>query len=140
MLSDEIKKTITEYTDGMSFPVSIVLNHGKHEKRKELINFLTSVAEASESITFVERDISDNARSPITFAIEAKGEPTGLYFSGIPSGHEFNTFILAILQSGGVEIKLEDRLKDIIGDIPDKLSFEVFVSILCFAGNKCLSY
>ncbi len=131
MLSDEIKKTITEYTDGMSFPVSIVLNNGKHEKRKELINFLTSVAEASESITFVERDISDNARSPITFAIEAKGEPTGLYFSGIPSGHEFNTFILALLQSGGVEIKLEDRLKDIIGDIPDKLSFEVFVSLSC---------
>ena len=111
MLTDEIKVTLAGYAEGMHKLVSVVLNHGEHEKRQELVEFIASVAEVTDSIEFIERTLDGTVRSPITFTIEANGEPTGIYFSGIPSGHEFNSFILAILQSGGVEIKLDERIK-----------------------------
>tara|TARA_Y100001970_G_scaffold292339_1_gene433274 strand:- start:36911 stop:38491 length:1581 start_codon:yes stop_codon:yes gene_type:complete len=131
LLTDEIKKTIAGYADGMSRPVSIVLNSGNHEKRAELIEFIKSVANTTRLIEFHEREFAEKLRSPLTFAIEVGGKPTGIYFSGIPTGHEFNTFILAILQSGGVEIKLEENLKKIITNIQEPLSFETFVSLTC---------
>ena len=131
MLSDEILETIADYTDGMTNSVSIVLNYGEHEKRKELIQFLKDIASASKKIEFVERDLSSIARSAITFALEAEGELTGICFSGIPSGHEFNSLILAILQSGGVGIKLDDSVQSIIKGISDALSFEIIVSLSC---------
>ena len=131
MLSDQILKTVAEYADGMVNPVSIILNLGEHKKRQELIEFLRSVARVSKNINFLERDLAEDARSPLTFAIEANGEMTGISFSGIPGGHEFNSFVLALLQSGGTEIKLEDGLKRIIENISDQLSFEIFVSLSC---------
>ncbi len=131
MLTDEIKKTIAGYADGMGRTVSIVLNRGNHEKRAELVEFIEAVAGVTEFIEFHEREFTEKLRSPLTFTMEAGGEPTGIYFSGIPSGHEFNTFILAILQSGGIEIKLEANLKKIISDIQEPLSFETFVSLTC---------
>ena len=131
MLTDEIKSTVKEYASGMSKPVSIIINVGEHDRRQELLEFLKAISSITDLISFTEKDISDFARSPITFTIEAEGKPTGIYFSGIPSGHEFNSLILAILQSGGVEIKLEDRLKLIISNIRKKLVFETFVSLNC---------
>ncbi len=131
MLTEEILKTITSYADGMTHPVSIILNIGEHEKRQELVEFLSSVAGTTDKINFFERDLSKNARSPLTFAIEVKDKMTGIYFSGIPGGHEFNSFILALLQGGGVEIKLDDRIKSIVSNIHEKLSFEIFVSLSC---------
>ena len=115
----------------MTKPVSVVLNTGNHEKRRELVEFLQSVAAITSSIEFVEREFSENVRSPLTFTLEVEGEQTGIYFSGVPGGHEFNTFILAVLQSGGVDMKLEDSLKEIIASIPEKLSFETFISLSC---------
>ena len=131
MLTDEIKETLAGYAEGMDKLVSVVLNLGEHEKRQELVEFIESVAEVTDSIEFIERTLDGTVRSPITFTIEANGEPTGIYFSGIPSGHEFNSFILAILQSGGVEIKLEERIKQIIAKITEQLDFETFVSLSC---------
>tara|TARA_Y100001970_G_scaffold293332_1_gene439468 strand:- start:30629 stop:32215 length:1587 start_codon:yes stop_codon:yes gene_type:complete len=131
VLSEDILNTIKGYTDGMKQIVSIVLNTGEHEKRTELFEFLRSVSASSDKIIFEERDLKGDARSPLTFVLEVEGDSTGIYFSGIPSGHEFNSFILALLQSGGVPIKLDDGIKKVIENIEEKLSFEIFVSLSC---------
>ena len=115
----------------MSKPVVVVLNIGEHEKRQELKAFIESITSTTDLISLTEKDLGDEARSAITFTIEVAGQPTGIFFSGIPSGHEFNSLVLAILQSGGVEIKLEEHLKETIANIKDKLTFETFVSLSC---------
>ena len=117
MLTNAIKATITEYVNGMSKPISMVLNIGEHEKRRELKDFIESISSITDLINFTEKDIGDEARSPITFTIEVENQPTGIFFSGIPGEHEFNSVMLAILQSGGVDIKLDDHLKLIISNI-----------------------
>ena len=131
MLTDEIKKTISNYAEGMAKPVSIVLNTGNHDKRQELVNFLVEVAETTDAVNFLERDISEVARSSITFGLEVENTLNGVFFSGIPTGHEFNSFILALLQSGGVTIKLDQQIQGVIEEIPKQLFFETFVSLNC---------
>jgi alkyl hydroperoxide reductase subunit F len=102
-----------------------------HSKRPELVDFLTGIAEVSDKLSFDEQDTQGLLRSPISFMLKTSGAPNGIMFSGIPSGHEFNSLILAILQSGGSELRLDEGIKTIIGGIQEELNFEVFVSLSC---------
>ena len=85
--------------------MNLVLQTGKHPKRDELISFLKEICSVSNKLIFLEKDLKENARSPLTFCIMVDGKPNGISFSGIPSGHEFNSLILAILHSGGSQIE-----------------------------------
>ena len=113
----------------MTKDVSFILQLGRHDKREELISFLSDVCSVSERLSFEKRDIG--LRSAVSFALAADGEPTGIEFSGIPGGHEFNSLILAMLRAGGTDIKLDDAVQKIIASIEEDLYFEMFVSLDC---------
>jgi alkyl hydroperoxide reductase subunit F len=129
MLSNDILNALKTYTEKMTNKVSLVLQTGAHEKRSELKKFLTQLSSVSKNINLVERD--ENLRSPITFYLEVDGKNEGVYFSGIPSGHEFNSLVLAILQSSGTELKLDSTLTEMVKKITADLHFEVFISLSC---------
>lgn len=131
MLSNDILAALKSYTQEMTNSVTLVLQNGEHPKREELVQFLTQISSVSDQINLVERDAPTNLRSPISFGLEVDGEFNGIYFSGIPSGHEFNSLILAILQSAGTELKLDKQLMRLIQAIDKKLEFEVFISLSC---------
>lgn len=131
MLDDKILHALKGYTADMQTSVTFVLQAGEHPKRQELVNFLTDIAGVSEKLSLETRETEGLLRSPITFALEADGQDTGIRFSGIPSGHEFNSLILAILQASGTVIKLDEALKDMIANVLEDLHFEVFVSLSC---------
>ncbi|PCI52255.1 MAG: alkyl hydroperoxide reductase subunit F [Gammaproteobacteria bacterium] len=129
MLSKDILNAVKTYTQNMTNKVSLVLQTGEHEKRPELKEFLTQLCSISENLILVERN--DNLRSPITFYLEVEDKNNGIYFSGIPSGHEFNSLILAILQSSGTALKLDSTLTKMVRKITETLHFEVFISLSC---------
>jgi alkyl hydroperoxide reductase subunit F len=131
MLTNDILNALKSYTANMQKSVTFVLQSGDHPKRQELIQFLTDIAGVNGKITFAERDTDGELRSPITFAIEADGADTGIRFSGIPSGHEFNSLILALLQAAGTPVKLDANIKNLIAAIDESLRFEIFVSLTC---------
>lgn len=129
MLSKDILNAVKTYTQNMTNKVSLVLQTGEHEKRPELKEFLTQLCSVSENLTLIERD--NSLRSPITFYLEVEGNNNGIHFSGIPSGHEFNSLILAILQSSGTALKLDSTLTKMVQKIDADLHFEVFISLSC---------
>lgn len=131
MLTKEILHALKGYTTSMQSDITFVLQTGDHEKRSELASFLQGIAEVSDRITFEERDTQGALRSPISFLLEADGTDTGIRFSGIPGGHEFNSLVLALLQASGTEIKLDDSIKNIIKSVSEPLQFEVFISLSC---------
>lgn len=131
MLTPDILNALKGYTANISRDVTLVLQTGAHEKREELKNFIAAVASVSERISIDERDMPEKLRSPVSLLIEVDGEDTGIRFSGIPGGHEFNSLVLALLHASGTPIKLDDSLKDIIAGIDEELRFEVFVSLSC---------
>jgi alkyl hydroperoxide reductase subunit F len=131
MLSKEILDALRGYTETMQHPVSLVLQTGEHQKRPELREFLAAIAGVSDKLTFEERDSAGLLRSPVSFLIEADGADTGIRFSGIPGGHEFNSLILAILQASGAGLKLDMGLQKLVANITEELRFEVVISLSC---------
>ena len=131
MLSKEIKESLMGYTANMTNKVTFVVQTGEHKKRSELMTFLSDFAGVSDNINVEQRDIADQLRSPVSFLLEVDGKTNGIQFSGIPSGHEFNSLVLAVLHSSGTALKLDDSLKDIIANVREELNFEVYVSLSC---------
>jgi len=129
VLTKEILDALRSYAGGMHKSITFVVQTGIHNKREELLDFLTQIASVSDKLSVVEREAS--LRSPMSFALEADGEPTGIEFSGIPGGHEFNSLILAMLQSSGTPAKLDSSVQTLVGNINEKLRFEVFISLSC---------
>ncbi len=128
MLSNDILTALKNYTANMNNQVTFVLQTGEHSKRAELVEFLEGIASVSENITLEERDAG--FRSPLTFELFTD-IATGIQFSGIPSGHEFNSIVLAILWASGTEMKLDDALSNMLKRVDQSANFEVFVSLDC---------
>ena len=131
MLTNDIIQALKSYTANMKRQVTFVVQTGEHHKREELMDFLSAIAAVSDKLIVEERDIEEKLRSPISFLLESEHKDTGVRFSGIPSGHEFNSLVLAILQSSGSDIKLDDTLKNMLANVKESLHFEVFVSLSC---------
>ena len=131
LLTEQILESLNEHFKLLQHEVCFMLQRGEHKKRNELLQFLTAIATKSEYLSVREVDLGQNVRSPITFRLEANGTNTGISFSGIPSGHEFNSLILAILHAGGVDPKLDESVTRLIKEIKSTLNFEIFVSLSC---------
>lgn len=129
MITPEILQAIKAYTKDLTSQVTLVLQSGEHSKRNELYSFLESICSASDTLSLEVRDA--NLRSPISFLIEVNGRDSGIRFSGIPGGHEFNSLILAILNAAGTPIKLDESIQNLVKAVNEPLHFEVFVSLSC---------
>ncbi len=129
MITPEIKQALGGYFAKMQKPVTLVLQTGEHEKRAEQAGFLADISGISENVHFEERDAG--LRSPVSFSVEVDGEATGIVFSGIPGGHEFNSLILAILHASGSDMKLDESVANLVRQVSKPLQFEVFISLSC---------
>ncbi len=130
MLTNEIIDTLKNYTAQMQKTVTFVLQTGEHSRREKLQQFLADITKVSDKIKLEHRN-DTTLRSPISFFLEVGGVDTGIHFSGIPSGHEFNSLVLAILQASGSEKTLDDNLQKMISNFDEDLHFEVFISLSC---------
>ncbi|MEW9796634.1 alkyl hydroperoxide reductase subunit F [Alteromonas sp. CYL-A6] len=131
MLTKEILQALKGYTESMQKDVTFVVQTGEHSKRNELVSFLSDIAGVSDRIKLEERDTNGVLRSAMSFLLEADGEDTGIRFSGIPGGHEFNSLVLALLHASGTELKIDNSLKSIVQGVDEELNFEVFISLSC---------
>ena len=131
MLTREIKEALMGYTANMQNDVTFVIQTGEHKKRAELLTFLKDFAKVSKRINVEERDTAGQLRSPVSFMLEVDGVSNGIQFSGIPSGHEFNSLVLAVLHSSGTALKLDESLKAIVANVQQELKFEVYMSLSC---------
>jgi alkyl hydroperoxide reductase subunit F len=131
ILDESILQTVRAYAEKIQHPVGFKIYGGSHAKRGELSDMLEKVASVSENLSVQYSNTDASVREGLTFEITARGEPTGVLFSGIPGGHEFNSFILAMLQAGGHTIKLDEAVQRQIRAIDRHLSFESIISLDC---------
>jgi len=138
MLDQALKDSLSGYMEKIKTPIEVRLQPGSHEKRDELLSMLQDLTSLSEKISLTENElISTSLASPVTFEIlsntQGSFEPRGIIFSGVPGGHEFNSLILALLQTGGVALKLDESIQQLIASIDEPLQFQTIVSLSCHA-------
>ncbi|MGP5229334.1 alkyl hydroperoxide reductase subunit F [Psychrobacter celer] len=135
MIDQNLLDAIKSYSENMTRPITFVLGSGEHEKRSELIDFLSKIAGTTDKINFDAQATDDSLPSAISFAIyshiDGALSDTGIVFSGIPGGHEFTSLVLAILQAGGHTLKLDEGIQKLIKRFNKPLQFQTYVSLSC---------
>ena len=130
MLNADLKQQLQQLLGLMEGDVEFRASIGSDDKSKELKELLDEIAEMSEHITIVEKELK---RTP-SFSVSKPDEEAGVTFAGIPLGHEFNSLVLAILQVSCRAPKEKQSIIDQIKGLEGKYNFETYVSLTC---QKC---
>lgn len=127
-LDNEIKAQLTQYLELLESDLTIQLSIGTCEHSKAMETFIQDLINLSQRITLEYVQLE---RTP-SFMINQTGQaPSGIVFAGIPGGHEFTSFIMALLQVSGRAPKIEDAVIARIKAITTPLHFETFISLTC---------
>ena len=139
LLDSNIVEQLKMYFDKINGNIELVSFLDESEKSKELDSFLQEVDAISGKVNYVKKSFEDDKADlekakitrPISFTILKDGENTGINFSGIPGGHEFNSFILAILGLSGLGKKLEGEQLAKVESVNKPVNIETFISLSC---------
>ncbi|APB30919.1 alkyl hydroperoxide reductase subunit F [Vagococcus teuberi] len=127
MLDNETKAQLKQYLELLESDIEFKASLDESDSSNKVREFLTGVCELSPRLTLVEETLK---RTP-SFEINQPGQTSGVMFAGLPLGHEFSSFILALLQVSGRAPKVEDSVINVIKKIDEPMSFETFVSLTC---------
>ena len=124
-----IKNQLQDYMTRLVNPIKLLANLDETASSQEMLEMLEEVATLSEKITLnKETDVSKRIPS---FEVNREIDVTGITFAGIPSGHEFTSFVLALLQAGGHPLKIDAEKIEQIKNIQGKFHFETYISLSC---------
>jgi alkyl hydroperoxide reductase subunit F len=124
-----IKNQLKDYMARLVNPIKLLANLDETASSQEMLEMLEEVTSLSEKITLnKETDVSKRIPS---FEVNRETDLTGITFAGIPSGHEFTSFVLALLQAGGHPIKIDAEKIEQIKNIQGKFHFETYISLSC---------
>ncbi|HAR6103874.1 TPA: alkyl hydroperoxide reductase subunit F [Staphylococcus pseudintermedius] len=130
MLNQELKQQLSQLLDLMEGDVVLKVSTGDDDHSQKMNDLVNEVSDMSSRITVEKAELK---RTP-SFSINRPNEDTGITFAGVPLGHEFNSFVLALLQVSGRAPKEEQSVIDQIKSIDEPLHFETFISLTC---QKC---
>ena len=98
----------------------------------ELESFITTLAALSDKLELKVCDRqAQETFAPCVEVCLADGKPTGLAFHGVPSGHEFTSFVLGLYNAAGPGQALDDATRQQIATIRDKIDIEILVTLSC---------
>lgn len=126
-LDGEIKAQLNEYLQLMEGDVLIKVSASSDETSVDMLAFLDEIASMSSKITVEKTQLP---RTP-SFSVNRVDEDTGVVFAGIPLGHEFTSFVLALLQVSGRAPRVEQNVIDQIKSINEEYHFESYISLSC---------
>lgn len=111
-----------------SYTLSVSVAENR-DKAQELIEFVSDVCSVSPKLSATTDYASGNT---LEFTILKNGNPTGIKFRGIPNGHEFTSFLLAILNADGKGKNLPDEvITRRINALKDTVKLQTYVSLSC---------
>ncbi|MFO7264160.1 MAG: alkyl hydroperoxide reductase subunit F [Bacillota bacterium] len=127
VLDQETKNQLRQYLDLLEGDIVLKVCAGEDELSQKMRQLVQEVAEMSPKIKVEEAALE---RVP-SFSVNRPGEDTGVVFSGLPLGHEFSSFILAMLQVSGRPPKVDPSAIERIKNLKGEYRFETFVSLSC---------
>ena len=126
MLENNLKQQLAQYLDMLKTEVTIGLSVSQDENSNKVREFVEEVAELSDKIKVEEKELTYTP----SFEIKGDFDHGRIVFAGVPLGHEFASFALAMLQAGGIEPKVDETTKKRIESI-EASDFETIVSLSC---------
>lgn len=147
LFSDATRQQLNVVFGRMSRPVTLALELDDTPLSTELRGFIDALVALSggklkSTVDDGEYEKDDTGRA--VFDVDSvlpaarpcvrmvvDGEPTGLAFHGVPSGHEFNSFVLGLYNAAGPGQPLGDDLIERTKSIASPLNIMILVSLTC---------
>lgn len=147
LFSDATRQQLNVVFGRMSRPVTLALELDDTPLSTELRGFIDALVALSggklkSTVDDGEYEKDDTGRA--VFDVEhvlpaarpcvrmvVDGKSTGLAFHGVPSGHEFNSFVLGLYNAAGPGQPLGDDLIERAKSIASPLSIMILVSLTC---------
>ncbi len=132
LFTTEMRQQLNTVFSRMENPLWLKLYLDDRPVSTELEHFITSLVELSEKLTVsvAERNASATD-APCVTVCKADGTETGLAFHGIPSGHEFTSFVLGLYNAAGPGQALEEDIKQQIASISTLIDMKILITLSC---------
>lgn len=137
---EAMRQQLSGIFEKLTKPVTLLqIMDSQQEKSLELQSFLTEFASLNEKISLKtlqrgEKPELETAygidKLPSVVILDEQEAYTGIKFSGIPSGHEVNSIVLAVYNVGSEGQPIEAVTTEKIQELPKK-KVQIFVSLTC---------
>ena len=132
LFTKEMRQQLDTVSTRMKQPLLLKLYLDKRPVSEELEQFITALVALSDKLTM---EVTDRQASE-TFAPSVEvclidGTPTGLAFHGVPSGHEFTSFVLGLYNTAGPGQALDEITRQQITAITNETNMKVLVTLSC---------
>ncbi len=95
---------------------------------QEMLGFIKELIPLSDKLSY---ELIDNSKLPAISFYDEDSNYLNITYHGVPGGHEFNSFIIAIYNTAGPKQPLDQSIINQIKMIDKKINIKVAVSLSC---------
>ena len=132
LFTAQMRQQLDTVFSRMERPLLLKLYLDDRPVSAELEQFITALSALSDklTVTVAERTASSQD-APCVSICNADGTETGLAFHGVPSGHEFTSFVLGLYNAAGPGQALDEDAREQIAAITNKTDMKILVTLSC---------
>ena len=132
LFTAEMRQQLDTVFARMENPLLLKLSLDDRPVSAELEQFITVLSALSDKLTVTVAERSASSQdAPCVTICNADGTETGLAFHGVPSGHEFTSFVLGLYNAAGPGQTLDEATREQIAAITDKTDIKIMVTLSC---------
>ena len=132
LFTKEMRQQLDAVFGRMERPLLLKLYLDKRPISAESESFLSSLVTLSDKL---ELEVCDRQAqedfAPCVEVCFADGTPTGLAFHGVPSGHEFTSFVLGLYNAAGPGQAIDEATRERIAAIIKPVDIKILVTLSC---------
>ena len=143
-LDSSLKEQLSEIAKRFENNIELaVIKDSAWEKSFEIEAMVKEIASVSNKIKFSSYEKGENIeleqkanieRFPTIIILDKNGDFSGIKYSTLPSGHELNSFILAMYNIAGPGQKISDESLNKIAQLKKPVNIKIGVTLSC---NNC---
>ncbi len=130
IFTDEILQQLQGVFARMENNLVLKLQLNKSDLSEELSAYITQLCSLTDKLTCI-KNYTENEPAPCVKICTADGTWTGASFYGVPGGHEFTSFVLALYNAAGPGQALDSELSAKIHSLKQPVSLKVLISLSC---------
>jgi len=132
LFNAEMRHQLDTVFERMENPLLLKLYLDDRSVSKELEQFITALAKLSDKLTVsVAEHGASPEHVPCVAVCRADGAETGLAFHGVPSGHEFTSFVLGLYNAAGPGQAISHETQQQIAAIKSAVNMRILVTLSC---------
>ena len=131
MLEPELLAALESHLEKVVHDVVFLFDGDESDPSRDMAEFLNEVIGLSPRLSL--KEVNSSGFRP-RFSIQRQDSDVAVDFAAIPMGHEFSSFVLALLQVGGHPPVVDPDIAEEISNVDGGHRFETVVSLSC---QKC---